>query len=241
MFAAGPHSRIRTLAYALGAASLAACAGRPVTGAALAPSPATSSLVSDRTCLAPNAVRWEVARGQTRTLGVWLGSDVAAHDRRRTTMRSQLRAALDEWNALGLPLRLAFSPSRAGSEIRVEVIDRFPLDPTAPGSSVHGGLTHLQHTETGAIGLAELFLAETTPRGIPFSGEDWRAILLHELGHALGLPHTARGYALMAASPIVSSVTPIDAALARALYQRQRCEGTLAATTVRSSANAPKQ
>ena len=198
------------------AASLAACAGH--NGLQLAPAPTT-----ERACLAPNAVRWEVADGSRRTLAVWVRADVVTRDRWRIPARSRLTSALEEWNALKLPVQLVAAPSRAGADIRVEVIDRFPLDAMTPGSIIHGGLTHLEYTESGEIAGAQVFVAETTPRGIPFSSEDWYAILLHELGHALGLPHASRGLAVMAASPVVSSMTPVDAAMARTLYQGRRC------------------
>jgi hypothetical protein len=208
---------------ALCAASLGACA-RPV---AVARGGEPTPLRADA-CLAPNAIRWERDREQQRTLRVWLGGDAVTRDRRPTTMRSHLRAAMSEWNALGLPLQLVLTTSRADAEIRVEVIDQFPLDPTLPGSAMHGGLTHLQYTRSGHLAAAEVYVAEMTPRGMPYSGEDWRAILLHELGHALGLPHARLAFALMAMSPVVSSVTPADAATARELYVRPRCPATLA-------------
>jgi predicted Zn-dependent protease len=47
--------------------------------------------------------------------------------------------------------------------------------------------------------------------------------LLHELGHALGLPHATGPNSLMSERPSGSTLTGTDIALARGHYSRSRC------------------
>jgi hypothetical protein len=63
--------------------------------------------------------------------------------------------------------------------------------------------------KAGRIRRVTVYLATRSPAtGRPFSPESRRAIVLHELGHALGLPHsTASGDAMY---PVASTNVPSD-------------------------------
>ena len=155
-----------------------------------------------------------------RTLHVWLESAADANDR---NLRTRLPETLAKWNDLSLPVRLEPATDRASAEIQVDVISRFPVEPSRNRSATPAGLTRLTHNEAGEIIRARVIVALATPWSVRYTAADQRATLLHELGHALGLPHARSPFALMAQRPEVSSITGDDVILARASYGAARC------------------
>ncbi|MBC7897504.1 MAG: hypothetical protein H7066_18945 [Cytophagaceae bacterium] len=211
--------RISLWVFALG---LTAC-GRPGTGLAVAPEQCTAG------------VRWAVTEGSTRTLRVWLEVPSSATPAWKFERSARLSTVLDAWNSAGAPIRLVPAKSFTTSEIVVLVVDRLPLEGNREAHIHRAGVTHLTFVEGGHIGRARTFVAEHTPRGQPYATTDQMATLMHELGHALGLPHDAGAKTLMAARPVVDNPTPRDRMHARAYYApTASCSRALSAVTAPS-------
>ena len=134
-----------------------------------------------------------------------------------------MRRAIERWNALSLPVALAVATARRDAEVTVSVIQRFPPDRHLNADEYRAGLTTLTYDSTGQITRARVFIAGSTPYGTRYSVLDQEATLLHELGHALGLPHVSNPVALMYSRPSATSITPVDAVLAKSVYVENGC------------------
>lgn len=180
-------------------------------------------------------VRWAVAEGYTRTLRVWLEVPSNATPAWKFERSARLSTALDAWNGAGARIRLVPAKSFSASDIVVLVVDRLPLEGNEGAHNHRAGVTQLTFAEGGEIGRARTFVAERTPRGHPYAPIDQMATLMHELGHALGLPHDPGAMSLMAARPVVDKPTQRDRLQARAWYaSAASCSRALTAVTAPS-------
>lgn len=171
--------------------------------------------------------RWVAEqRSADREVRVTIDADPDTRDGWRSDGGRRLRIALAHWNSLSLPVKLVPAMSPRDADITVQVIQSFPVtQPSSPLDKYRAGLTKLTYREGGEITRAVILIAETTPFGQRYTVSDQLATLMHELGHALGLPHVVNPDALMAARPRAESVTAIDATLARTVYGPTGCPG----------------
>ena len=149
---------------------------------------------------------------------VWL--DVAAQnlDGWKPYGMRRLRFAMDEWNSIRLPVRLVAAESARQADIVVDIIESVPA-PDDSTSRDQAGVTHLTYLPSGEILKARVLIAVKPPRGIGrYSMLDQQANLVHELGHAIGLPHVTETSAVMAIRRTSYGLTGADIALARAHY-----------------------
>jgi hypothetical protein len=170
-----------------------------------------------RACRDQERPRWPILTPGARSLLVWL--DVAAQDLdgwRPYGMR-RLRFAMDEWNSIRLPVRFVAAQSAREADIVVDIIESIPAPDDSTGRD-QAGVTRLTYLPTGEILKARVLVAVKPPQGGRYPVLDQQANLLHELGHAIGLPHVIVTSAIMAIRRTSYSITGADIALARAHY-----------------------
>jgi predicted Zn-dependent protease len=125
---------------------------------------------------------------------------------------------LEEWNSIRLPVRLVAAESARQADIVVDIIASVPAPDDSTGRD-QAGVTHLTYLPSGEILKARVFIAVKPARGIGrYPVLDQQANLLHELGHALGLPHVTETSAVMAIRRTSHGLTGADIALAKAHY-----------------------
>ena len=121
------------------------------------------------------------------------------------------RRSLAEWEGFGIGVRFVEVVDTAGAHIVVRWIPRFTFDRT--------GQADIEWDGAGRIRRAEIQLALADQRGRPLSAEGMRAVALHEVGHALGLPHSDREDDLMFPTTRRPELTSRDVATIRLLYR----------------------
>jgi hypothetical protein len=210
--------------------SFARAAALATAVAACAPPVPVSNAVG--TACSDGRPMWSISGTELRTLGVALAIPDGGRSGWRVYGDQRLRDATTGWNALALPLRLRVVPDLASADIRVTILDVLPADHDAPEGlrRYRAGVTRLDQNADGQLRRAHIGVAERSPLGAPYSVDEQLATLVHELGHAMGLPHADERFALMSVQPMVTSLTPADARLATRVLRAPACEGPSVAT-----------
>lgn len=171
----------------------------------------------------------------TRSAGTYLGEMLAAHDsmnfrwpdRSHAPMRvwvqssglagfdpswaTLVRDAFTAWADAGVPIFFSFTPDSARAEIHVTWVERFESRMT--------GRTRWAHDQNGWIVGGNLQLALHQFDGPRLDTDAVRAIARHEVGHLIGLDHTADESNIMSARVRVTEMSEADRATARLVYQ----------------------
>lgn len=122
----------------------------------------------------------------------------------------EVRDAFREWDALGLPVRFAFTTDSLRADVHVTFIDHF--------NEPISGRTKWVRDDDWWITDADIILATHHRDGDALDADAMRAMTLHEVGHLLGLDHTADGGNVMAPRVRVRALSPADRATVRLLY-----------------------
>lgn len=122
----------------------------------------------------------------------------------------RVRDAFAEWDDLRLPIHFTFVDDSADAEVHVNWIDRFH-DPIS-------GRTRWARDDAWAITDANITLAVHHNQGELLDDDAMQAMALHEIGHLLGLDHTADTTSIMAPRVRVRSLSSADRATVRLLY-----------------------
>jgi hypothetical protein len=145
-----------------------------------------------------------------RPLRVWIQPAVPLEGWEPVLIES-VRGAFQEWEATGIPVRFAFVTDSLRADIHVGWTDRFE-EPIS-------GLTRWTRDRAWWITSAAITLAVHHHQGMRLDASATRAMALHEVGHLLGLDHTADGGSVMARRVRVRQLADTDRATVRLLYE----------------------
>lgn len=151
--------------------------------------------------------RWHDREG--KPLVVWIQSRSTIPGWADTYI-DDVRAAFTEWDSLALPVRFTFSTDSASADVHVTFVDHFE-EPIS-------GRTRWARDDDWWITDADIALAVYHRGGPMLDDEAMHAMSLHEIGHLLGLDHTADPTSIMAPRVRVRALSAEDRATVRLLY-----------------------
>jgi hypothetical protein len=145
----------------------------------------------------------------TNPLRVWVADASAMRDW-DPTFPERVRDAFTEWSALGIPVRFTFVVDSADADIHITWIDEF-------GEPISGKTLWSRDRHWWIVG-GSITLALHHNGGERLDGGAIHAIALHEVGHLLGLDHTADLSNIMTPRVRVRELSNADRATVRLLY-----------------------
>jgi hypothetical protein len=127
-----------------------------------------------------------------------------------TSYAFRVRDAFMEWDSVQLPVHFLFVNDSADAEVHVNWVDHF--------SEPISGRTRWARDDEWMITDANILLAVHHSNGGQLDDDAMQAMALHEIGHLLGLDHTADSLSIMAPRVRVRQLSDADRATARLLY-----------------------
>lgn len=126
-------------------------------------------------------------------------------------MAGFVREAAARWETAGLGLRFSFTGDSADADIVVRWRESF-------GNGNQAGVTDLRWSNAGPVVHAYVALATRNGGDSLFTDDALLGAAVHELGHAMGLPHSRDSSDVMYPVTRVTALSPRDRATARLLY-----------------------
>lgn len=151
--------------------------------------------------------RWPVPLGRPVRIALIEGGPSTYAPR----MSGYVREAFSHWESLGLDVHFEFTSDTLGADMLVKWISRFPIDRT--------GQTDLTWDQFGRVQRAVITLAIADGRGRTLPSTALLSVAIHEVGHSLGLPHSALTSDVMFPEPRITELSARDRHTALLLYQ----------------------
>jgi hypothetical protein len=126
-------------------------------------------------------------------------------------MAALVHEAVTRWDELNLGITFSDAPDSASADITVRWIDRFSIE--------RAGQTDLTWDQSGQVHHAAISLALRTNAGIVLPAPAMLAVAIHEMGHAIGLPHSADSTDVMFPATQVNVLSERDRRTAQVLYR----------------------
>jgi Matrixin len=145
----------------------------------------------------------------TNPLRVWV-ADARSLDGWDSSFPERVRDAFTEWTALGIPVHFTFVVDSADADIHISWINEF-------AEPISGKTLWSRDRHWWIVG-GSITLALHHNGGERLDGSAIHAIALHEVGHLLGLDHTADLSNIMTPRVRVRELSPADRATVRLLY-----------------------
>src|SRR4051812_48337086 len=149
--------------------------------------------------------RW---KPRSRPLTVWVQSRPDFDDWTDDYVEA-VSDAFMEWDAVALPVRFRMVTDSAEAEIHVTWTPKF--------NEQISGRTRWSRDDNWWITNASILLAIHHSQGDRLDQSAMKAMALHEVGHLIGLDHTAIAMSIMAPRVRIRELAPVDVATARVI------------------------
>jgi YD repeat-containing protein len=152
--------------------------------------------------------RWD-DRGIQSPVHVWFAPTYAANF--QPAFIDAIRRAFGAWSAAGVPVQFDLDGDSTNAEVVFRWRPQFEIERT--------GQTDLRWDGEGRIKSATVTLSTFDPKGRAMDADDIRVVAEHEIGHVLGLDHSADSTDLMFPSTKVRDLSDRDVRTVLLLYQ----------------------